>query len=128
MQIQRDIQWGENLYAIDTVIATNVDLTIYKAAYPYSIMRRESGYLGATAGLYIADTKASLAEQNLGQAEVGDITAPMPVIGLRGRYELSDRWTVRASGEFFFIEYNDIDGSLVDLYATQLSDTGELST
>ena len=41
----------------------------------------------------------------------------MPVIGLRGEYEFADRWTFRASGEFFFIEYEDIDGSLVDLYA-----------
>jgi len=53
----------------------------------------------------------------LGQAEVGDITAPLPVIGLRGERKLSDRWTFRASGEFFFVEYNDVDGSFVDVYA-----------
>ena len=116
-QIQRDIQWGDRLFALDTVVDSDFDLTIYKAAYTYVFMPRDEGYLGATIGLYTADTKVSLSEQNLGQAEVGDVTAPLPVIGLRGEYEFADKWTFRASGEFFFIEYEDIDGSLVDLYA-----------
>lgn len=116
-QIERDIQWRDTLYAIDTVINADFDLTIYKAAYTYSFMRRENGYLGATFGVYTADTKIGLSEPNLGQAEVGDITAPLPVIGLRGEYEFADKWTFRASGEFFFVEFDDIDGSLVDIYA-----------
>jgi opacity protein-like surface antigen len=116
-QIERDIQWGDTLYTIDTAIKTDVDLAIYKAAYTYSFLNREDGYLGATAGFYVADSKASLKEQTLGSAEVGELTAPLPVIGLRGEYAFSDRWSFRASGEFFFVEYENIDGSLVDLYA-----------
>lgn len=116
-QIDRDIQWGDSLYTIDTVIEADFDLSIYKAAYTYSFLNSDEGYLGATAGLYVADVKTRLAEQNLGQAEVGELTAPLPVIGLRGEHKLSDRWTFRASGEFFFVEYDDVDGSLVDLYA-----------
>jgi len=116
-QIERDIQWGERLFAIDTQIEADFDLTIYKAAYTYSFVQRENGYLGATIGLYTLDSKVSLAVQNLGQAEVGDITAPLPVIGLRGIYAFAERWTFRASGEFFFIEFDHIKGSLVDLYA-----------
>ena len=115
-QIQRDIQWGDRLFVIDTVVEADNDLTIYKAAYTYSFLRRDEGYLGATAGLYVADAKVSLAEQNLGSAEVGDVTAPLPVIGLRGEYQFADRWTFRGSGEFFFVEVNDIKGSLVDIY------------
>lgn len=116
-QINRDLQWGDTFYSVNTTLNTDVDLQIYKAAYTYSFMRREKGYLGATAGLYIADMRASITEENLGQAEFGDITAPLPVIGLRGEYAFSDRWSFRASGEFFFVEYNNVDGSLVDLYA-----------
>lgn len=116
-QIEREIQWGDTLYVIDTQVDADFDLAIYKAAYTYSFLRREDAYLGATVGLYVADTKASLKEQTLGSAEVGELTAPLPVIGLRGEYALSDRWSIRASGEFFFIEYDNVDGSLVDLYA-----------
>lgn len=116
-QVERDIQWGDTLFAIDTTIKAEFDLSIYKAAYTYSFLSDEDGYLGGTVGLYVADVKTSLAEPNLGQAEVGELTAPLPVVGLRGERKLSDRWTFRASGEFFFVEYDDIDGSLVDLYA-----------
>ena len=56
-QIERDVQWGDTLYAINTQIKTDLDLSIYKAAYTYSFLNRDAGYLGATAGLYIADTK-----------------------------------------------------------------------
>jgi len=116
-QLQRDIQWGDRLFAIDTVVEADFDITIYKAAYTYSFMQKENGYLGASFGLYTLDSKVGLAEQNLGPAEFGDITAPLPVIGLRGDYEFSDKWTFRASSEFFFIEFDNVDGSLVDIYA-----------
>jgi len=116
-QIEREIQWGDTLYSIDTVVESDNGLSIYKAAYTYSFLNGEDGYLGATFGIYVADWKVSLKEQNLGSAEVGELTAPLPVIGLRGEYALSDRWSFRASGEFFFVEYDNIDGSLVDIYA-----------
>ena len=90
-QINRDLQWGDTSYFVDTVVDTNIDLKIYKAAYTYSFMRRDNAYLGATVGIYVADTQSSIAEQNIGQATIGDITAPLPVIGLRGQYALSDR-------------------------------------
>lgn len=116
-QIERDIQWGNTLYSIDTAIEAKFDLSIYKAAYTYSFLQSEAGYLGATVGLYVANSSAGLAEENIGRAEVGELTAPLPVIGLRGKRKLSERWTFRASGEFFFVEYDNIDGSLVDIYA-----------
>lgn len=116
-QIERNIQWGDTLYSIDTVIKSRSDLEIYKAAYTYSLLQKDTSYLGASIGLYFADTRTSLAEQNVGNTVVGSLTAPLPVIGLRGEYALSDRWTFRASGEFFYYEVDNIDGSLADLYA-----------
>jgi hypothetical protein len=116
-QIQKDIQWGDTLFSIDTAVKSDNDLSIYKAAYTYSFLNRENGYLGATIGAYVADWKVSIKEETTGSAEVGELTAPMPVIGLRGEYALSARWSFRASGEFFFVEYDNVDGSLVDIYA-----------
>jgi len=99
------------------VVKSDNGLSVYKAAYTYSFLNGEDSYLGATFGIYVADWNVSMREENTGSAEVGELTAPLPVIGLRGEYALSDRWSFRASGEFFFVEYDDVDGSLVDLYA-----------
>lgn len=116
-QIAREIQWGDTTFLIDTVVGGDLDLRIYKAAYTYSFLQRDGGYLGGSLGLYTADVTVSLFEENLGSAERREITAPLPVIGLRGSHELADRWTLRASAEFFFIDYEGFEGELIDLYA-----------
>jgi hypothetical protein len=114
--VQRDIQFGDQVFMLNTVVNVDFDLTIYKLAYTYSLMQRDNGYLGVTLGAYIADSKIRLAEQNLGQTEAREMTAPLPVLGLRGNYEFTDRLSLDASGEFFAVEFDNVDGSLVDLY------------
>jgi len=116
-EIDEEIVWNGTVYPINTTIESIFDLDIYKLAYTYSFLRREKGFLGASAGLYIADFATSLNAPNLGQREVGEATAPLPVFGLRGEYRFTDRWTFRASGEVFVFEYDNWDGSLYDLYA-----------
>ena len=116
-QIQKDIDWNDTLFPVDAVIESNFDLTIYKAAYTWSFLQREKGYIGITAGLYIADFRNSLLAPSLGEREISDSTAPLPVLGLRGEYHLSEKWSFRASGEVFAFEYDDYDGQLFDAYA-----------
>lgn len=116
-QIDREIEWNGSEYTLGATVNSAFDLDIYKLAYTWSFLRREKGYLGASAGLYIADFAVSLDAPAINQREVGDGTAPLPVVGLRGEYQLTDRWTFRASGELFVLEYNDWDGSLYDIYA-----------
>ena len=114
--IDQDIQYGDITFVLNAQLKASTDLSIYKLAYTYSFLWREKGFLGASIGLYIADSKIRLAEQNLGQIEQGEITAPLPVIGLRGNYRLSDRFTFRGSGEIFALEYDNVDGALTDFY------------
>lgn len=115
--IQKDIMWNDTLFPIDTAIDSEFDLTIYKLAYTWSFLRRDNGYLGLTAGLYVGDFGTSLTGQAIGERESRGITAPLPVIGLRGQYDLTEKLSLRASGEIFAIEYGDYDGSLYDFYA-----------
>jgi len=117
-QIQTEIDWNNTIYPIDTVVNAKLDLSIYKLAYTWSFMRRDSGFLGLTAGLYTADIGTSLAAESIGRSSSGGVTAPLPVLGLRGQYDLSARWSLRGSAEIFAIEYGDFSGSLYDLYAS----------
>ena len=115
--IDTEIVWNGTVYPIDAMVNSQFDLNIYKLAYTWSFMRREDGFLGASAGFYVADFKTSLFAPALGEREVGDGTAPLPVFGLRGEYRISEKWKFRASGELFVFEYDNWDGRLVDLYA-----------
>ena len=115
--IQKNIEWNDTLFPIDTTVDSDFDLTIYKIAYTWSFMRRDKGYLGLTAGLYIADFGTRLEAEAIGELESSGFTAPLPVIGLRGQYDFSEKLSFRASGEIFAIEYEDYSGSLYDIYA-----------
>ena len=116
-QTQRDIDWKDTFYPSGTVINSNFDLSIYKLAYTWSFMRRDWGYLGLTGGFYVADIGLSLSAPSISTRDGGGFTAPLPVIGLRGEYIFSDRWSFRASTEIFAFAYGDFDGSLYDTYA-----------
>jgi hypothetical protein len=116
-QIDEEFVWDGETYPIDVLVKANFDLKIYKLAYTWSFMRRDNGFLGATAGLYIADTGASISAESIGQASSGGTTAPLPVFGLRGQYDFAEKWSLRASAEFFAIDYDDYSGSLFDVYA-----------
>ena len=116
-QIQKDIEWNGELFPIDTVVDASLDLNIYKVAYTWSFLRRDKGYIGATAGLYVADVGTSLAAESIGRSSSGGVTAPLPVFGLRGQYDLAEKWSLRGSAEIFAIEYGDYSGSLYDVYA-----------
>ncbi len=115
--LQRDIDWNGTLFPVNSSVDGDFDLAIYKLAYTWTFMQRDKGYLGLTGGLYIADFKTSVSAPALGQREVGDATAPLPVFGLRGEYNFSEKWSFRGSIEIFVLEYGDWDGSLYDIYA-----------
>ncbi len=115
--IDEEIEWGDTVYPIDVTLKSQFDLAIYKLAYTWSFMRRDKGYLGLTAGLYIASFGAKLDAVDIGSVESDNLTAPLPVVGLRGQYDISEKFTFRASGEIFAMKYEEYDGTLVDLYA-----------
>lgn len=116
-QIEKDIVWNGTTYPLAADVQGDFDLNIAKLAYTWSFMRRDNGYAGLTAGLYVAEIGARLSAVGIADKDGGDVTAPLPVVGLRGEYDLGRKWTIRASGEFFALEYDNIDGSLVDIYA-----------
>jgi hypothetical protein len=116
-QIDREIDWGDTTYPISATLETDVELEIYKAAYTYMFLKKGRSFLGGTIGLYIADIGTRLSSPSAGSFESNNVTAPMPVIGLRGEYRFSDRWSLRGSSEFFVVDSGDVDGSLYDIYA-----------
>lgn len=81
--ITREIEWGDTVFPTNAQISTGLDLTIYKAAYTYNMLRREKYKLGVTGGLYVADIALHLNLLENDEEERGNVTAPLPVLGLR---------------------------------------------
>ena len=115
--IERDLTIGDTTYEINTSLGAGVDMTIVKAAYTWMFLNRGRSFLGASAGLYVADIGTRFSGPLGNDVESKDVTAPLPVFGLRGEYHFAERWSVRGSAELFAFEYNEFDGSLYDVFA-----------
>lgn len=113
--LETEIEWGGSVFPVSAEVKTELDLRIYKVAYSYYLWRQPDYRLGVTAGLYIADIGLSLRWQDNDVDEVGEVTAPLPVIGLRGEYYFSDRWRLSGSAEWFGLEIDKYDGTLDDV-------------
>lgn len=112
-----EIEFGDKVFEVNSLVETDFDLSVFKVAYSYSLIDGEAGYLGLSGGLYVADAEIALTGVATGfETESASVTAPLPVVGFRGEYQLNDRWTLRGSTEFFFLEFEDFSGSLFDLY------------
>jgi len=116
-QIDEEFIWDGEVYPVNILVDAALDLKIYKLAYTWSFMRRENWYLGASIGLYIADIGTSINADSGGQFSSRGTTAPLPVLGLKGQYEFSEKWSFRGSAELFAFDYGDYSGNLYDLYA-----------
>ena len=114
--IEEEFEWNDEVWEIDTDIRTDFDLRIYKAAYVYDFLSRDRGSLGVSGGFYVSDITFKLAATDFDRSGKEDLTAPLPVIGLRGAYALSDRWTLRGSAEVFAYKVDDVGGNLYDVY------------
>ena len=118
----RDIEWGGDTYPTNAKIDAEFDFTVIEVAYEYAFIKREKYELDASIGLHYTDLSASLAakaESSAGQLE-GDISneasvaAPLPVIGLRGIWDLSNDFWLDVTAQYFALSIDDIDGSLQD--------------
>lgn len=115
-QIDETIRFRDQTYAVDTVVQSDSDLTILKASYTFSPLVSEDGFFGVSGGLYTAFTQLSIANVMGGELESEDLTAPLPVIGFRGAYAVTDAITFRAAAEWFRFASGDLDGRLRDVY------------
>jgi hypothetical protein len=115
-QIQETIDFGDQIFQINTVVNTSNDLTIAKVDYTFAVLNRERGFLGVGGGLYVSQTKLSLSNPTVGTAESEDVTAPLPVLGVRGEYEITEKIALRGAIQWFGIDTGDIGGRLVDSY------------
>ena len=115
-RLEKTIDFGDETYTISTVVNVNSDLTVVKADYTFAMLSRDRGYLGITGGLYVSQTTLELSVANSSTSEEQDVTAPLPVIGLRGDYAINDRFTLRGAVQIFDYSADNVDGRLTDFY------------
>jgi hypothetical protein len=108
----RTITFQGDTYNVGTQATSDIKSLSFAPGYQWDFIRRNRGYLALATQFYLLDTKATLTGTVVvnGQAATkstsGSFLAPLPVIGLHGRwYPLtSDRLSVEGyfNGMYFF--------------------------
>jgi hypothetical protein len=111
--IDAEIRWGDEIFVVNDVIATEIDSGVLKLGYTYSFYHNDDVELGLSAGLHASILRASMSDSS-GVAEAESVTAPLPVFGFLVEYHIKPRWTAKVASEFFFIDVFGIRGALTD--------------
>lgn len=119
-EIAREIRFRDTTFPIDALVTAELDADVIELAYEYSVLKRDSFEVAATIGIHAlsisADLTATLSStgQTLQRSEEAEGDGPLPVIGVRALWALSDHFYFDAQAQFFALEIDNYDGSLHD--------------
>ncbi|MCX9157353.1 porin family protein [Niveibacterium sp. 24ML] len=122
--IDRQINWGDLSFPASASVTTNFETTIYRVSAGYSFYKTPQAEAGLVFGLHMTDFVIALSGQaSVGgnaasfQSESKDQLVPLPTLGLYGGYAINDKFNLRARLDYFSLNYDDYDGSLMALSA-----------
>lgn len=118
----RDIEWGGDIYPATAKVSSEFSFTVIEAAYEYAFMKRDRYELDGSIGLHYTTLDASLkakAEFSGGTltrdvSNTGSVDLPLPVIGLRGMWDLTHNFWLDATAQYFALAIDEYDGNLQD--------------
>ncbi len=123
--LDRDIEWGDDLYPINAKVDFSFRFTMVELAYEYEFLKRDKYEVGASFGVYYAtfesELKAKAAESggtlDTDLSRTASVDAPLPVFGLQGMWELPHDLWFNLSGQFFSLTIDEYSGSVQDYRA-----------
>jgi hypothetical protein len=122
--IQEDLEWNGETFVAGTNVNSLLETQTAKINYSWSFYRNEKVELGIGGGLHITQIKAALDGTiysgdpaspvvQAGREEI-DVTAPLPVAGLRASYAVNSKIRMRLAADVFALRVADIEGNLRD--------------
>ncbi len=112
--LDRTIKIGNTIFPINTTVASELDMTVYKASYSYSVIQNARFDVGLAAGLHILDLEESITAEGVGNSESSTLLAPLPVLGLRGDWAMTPRVFLKANVDVFAVSVEGTRGRLTD--------------
>ncbi|MGQ0578263.1 MAG: hypothetical protein ACT4PQ_05050 [Betaproteobacteria bacterium] len=111
--LNRNIDIDGTTYPVGATVNSEFDLAFYNVRYSYSFLQDDRVDFAGSVGLHITDIGLAVTSAGIGTA--GDaVTAPLPVVGARLDVALTEKWYVRSSLEFMYLEFDDFRGQISD--------------
>jgi hypothetical protein len=115
-QLTNPIQFGDIIFPA-IAVSTDTDISIYEASYMFSFLQNDSLELAASLGAQILDIEASITGSGGLLRESAEAVGPIPVIGLDLIYRFSTDLSLTSRIQFFTLEVDKYDGTLIDFRA-----------
>ncbi len=112
--LQTELEIGNIVIPVGSEINSSFDLSIWRAKYDYSFLQNENVSLGVSVGLFIMPIKFSVKTLHF-EEQATDLVAPLPVIGLRSDFLITEKLYLRQSVELLLISIDNFQGRILDL-------------
>jgi len=112
--LEQELDYDGEIFPIGTEITSEFNLTILRAKYDYAFFQDDRVSLGASFGLFIMPTSLRINAFN-NQEKKTQFTAPLPLLGLRSDFKISDKFYLNQSVEVLYLAFTNFTGSLLDL-------------
>jgi hypothetical protein len=113
-----DISYGDQTFATNTRLDTEIKNEITKISYNYSLININKFEFGIGAGLHLSKTSVTLQAPSLNEAERASGSGLLPVLSYSANYRVSDRFSIGGKNEHFFLDQDSYKGSFNDFYLT----------
>lgn len=112
--LEKNISFDNEDYLIGERVDSILNLTMFGLTYGYRFVMTPRAEISASFGIQIADVEANAVVRSRVVRESESGVAPLPLLGLEGRYDFSPRWSVEARVQYLTVNETDVDGSILD--------------
>lgn len=118
-RVDGELSFGETDFPVGADLRSTFTTEVTRLSYSYTFLNKKDWLAAASIGLHVTRLKSSIAElqfdsvdQPIENLEIAEITAPLPVLGFTTSRRLSEKWRASFRGQWFFLEVDEIGGSV----------------
>ena len=122
--IDRDVRWGDYTFKANGKVDTELKVKVLELTYEYALMRSTDHEVSLSLGVHDrsfstrlsgAATITGSANAATQQTQSNDLSAPLPVLGVRAGWVVAPDWLVEGRVQSFSIKSNDTRGQWTEL-------------
>lgn len=112
--IDEEIFFDDEVYEPGERVDSELNLAMFGLTYGYRFLVRDHAELTATFGIQVASVEANAVVRSRVLRESESGVAPLPLLGVEGRYDFTDRWSAEGRLQYLAVDIEDVDGSILD--------------
>lgn len=112
--IDRTIRFDDQVYLVGERVDSEINIGLFGLTYGYRFIANDRAELTATFGIQVASVEANALVRSRVIREAEDGVAPLPLMGVEGRFDFTDRWSAEARLQYLSANIDDVDGAIMD--------------